>query len=154
VAVGRVHPHRPPWIFDGKLTARTTPNPEKFDQVFRQIGHRKIGGGPKTTPADEFLFCGNLGTGILFLRTRVRLSDPHESYYTSSSHRLRDSHVGRAGHWIDLEVRGDCSDTELELIRRLAQDADSRPVVARRVETLKPTHGETVHMPAERRTGS
>jgi hypothetical protein len=84
----------------------------------------------------------------------VRLNDPHESYYTSSSHRLRDSHVGRAGHWIDLEVRGDCSDTELELIRRLAQDADSRPVVVRRVETLKPTHGETVHMPAERRTRS
>ncbi|EXL04898.1 hypothetical protein [Aquamicrobium defluvii] len=154
VAVGRVDPHRPPWIFDGKLAARTTPNPDKFDQAFRQIGHRKIGGGPKTTPADEFLFCGNLGTGILFLRTRVRLNNPHESYYTSSSHRLRDSHVGRAGHWIDLEVRGDCSDTELELIRRLAQAADSRPVVARRVETLKPTHGETVHMPAERRTGS
>ncbi|MEQ1956217.1 hypothetical protein [Mesorhizobium sp. CN2-181] len=142
IAVGKVDPYRPPWVFDGKLTARTTPNPKKFDDAFRQIGHRKIGGGPKTTPADEFLFCGNLGNGILFLRTRVRLNDPHESYYTSSGHRLRDSHVGRAGHWIDLEVRGDCSDAELELIRRLAQDADTRAVVVRRVKTMIPTNGE------------
>lgn len=136
IAVGRVDPHRPPWVFDGKLTARTTPNPSSFDEAFRQIGHRKIGGGPKATPADEFLFCGNLGSGILFLRTRVRLNDPHESYYTSSNHQLRDSHVGRAGHWIDLEVRGCCSDAELELIRRLAQEADTRPVIVRRVEKL------------------
>lgn len=141
IDAGRVDPHRPPWVFDGKLTARTTPNPKKFDEAFRQIGHRKIGGGPKTTPADEFLFCGNLGSGILFLRTRVRLNEPHESYYTSSNHRLRDSHVGGAGHWIDLEVRGDCSDAELELIRRLAQEADTRPVV-RRVETMRSTNGE------------
>ncbi|MGE0586862.1 MAG: hypothetical protein AB7O39_17170 [Flavobacteriaceae bacterium] len=142
IAIGRVDPHRPPWIFDGKLTARTTPNASKFDEAFRQIGHRKIGGGPKTTPADESLFCGNFGSGVLFLRTRVRPNDPNESYYTSSSHRLRDSHVGRAGHWIDLEVRGDCSDAELDLIRRLAQEADTRPVLVHRVETLTPTNGE------------
>lgn len=142
IAVGRVDPHRPPWVFDGKLTARTTPDPSSFDEAFRQIGHRKVGGGPKTTPADEFLFCGNLGSGILFLRTRVRLNEPFESYYTSSSHRLRDSHVGLAGHWVDLEVRGECSDGEFELIRRLAQEADTRPVVVRRVETMTPTNGE------------
>jgi hypothetical protein len=142
IAVRRVDPHRPPWVFDGIPTARTTPNPSRFDEAFRQIGHRKIGGGPKTMPADEFLFCGNLGSGILFLRTRVRLNDPHESFYTSSSHRLRDSHVGRAGHRIDLEVRGDCSDAELDLIRRLAQEADTRLVVVRRVVTLTHTNRE------------
>lgn len=97
IAIGRVDPHRPPWVFDGKLAARITPNP---------------------------------------------LNDPHESYYTSSSHRLRDSHVGRSGHWIDLEVRGDCSDAELDLIRHLAQEADTRPVVVRHVEALTPTNGE------------
>ncbi|WP_454010809.1 hypothetical protein [Aquamicrobium terrae] len=142
IAVGRVDPHRPPWIFDGKLNPRTTPDPSRFDEAFRQIGQRKVGGGPKTVPADEFLFCGNLGSGILFLRTRVRLNEPLESFYTSSSHRLRGSHVGRAGHWIDLEVRGDCSDGELELIRRLAQEADTRPVVVRRVESMTATKGE------------
>lgn len=142
IAVGRVDPRRPPWIFDGKLNARTTPNPSRFDEAFRQIGRRKVGGGPKTTPADEFLFCGNLGSGILFLRTRVRPNNPHESFYTSSNHRLRDSHVGRAGHWVDLEVRGECSDAELELIRRLAQTADTRPVIVRRVATLTTTGRE------------
>lgn len=144
IAAGRVDPHRPPWIFDGKLTARTTPDPASFDEAFRQIGRRKVGGGPKTTPADEFLFCGNLGSGILFLRTRVRLNDPHESFYTSSGHRLRASHVGRSGHWVDLEVRGACSDAELDLIRRLAQEADTRPVIVRRVATLTATNGEAV----------
>ncbi|WP_245414198.1 hypothetical protein [Nitratireductor sp. StC3] len=79
--MGQVDPHRPPWVFDCKLTARTTPNPEKFDEALRQ-------------------------------------------------------HVGRPGHWIDLEVRGDCSDAELELIRRLAQEADTRPVVVRHVAKL------------------
>lgn len=74
----------------------------------------------------------------------MRLNDPHESYYTSAGHRLRDSHVGRAGHWIDLEVRGDCSDAELDLIGRLAQDADTRPVVVRRVDTMSPTNREAV----------
>lgn len=118
------------------MNARTTPNPSSFDEAFRQIGQRKVGGGPKTTPSDEFLFCGNLGSGILFLRTRVRPSNPHESFYTSSNHRLCDSHVGRAGHWVELEVRGECSDAELELIRRLAQLADTRPVIVRRVATL------------------
>lgn len=127
------------------MTARTTPNPANFDEAFRQIGRRKVGGGPKTTPADEFLFCGNLGSGILFLRTRVRLNDPHESFYTSSNHRLRDSHVGRSGHWIDLEVRGDCTDAELELIRRLAQQADTRPVFVRHVATLMPATEEVEH---------
>ncbi|WP_246749931.1 hypothetical protein [Mesorhizobium caraganae] len=122
--------------------APVTPDPSSFDEAFREIGHRKIGCGPKTTPADEFLFCGKLGSGILFLRTRIRLNDPHESYHSSSSHRLRDSHVGRAGRWIDLEVCGDCPDVELELIRRLAREADSRPVIVRRVAKLFPGERE------------
>lgn len=91
-----------------------------------------MGGGPKTTAADEFTFCGNLGSGILFLVSRVRLIEPNESFYTSAPHRLRDSHVGRSGHWVDMEVQGDCSDAELSLIQRLAEAADSRPVRVRR----------------------
>lgn len=138
IAVGRVDPQRPPWVFDGKPTARTTPNPVKFDEAFRQIGHRKIGGGPKTTQAGEFLFCGNLGSGILFLRTRVRPNDPHESFYTSSRHRLRDSHVGRAGLGSISRCAATARMPELDLIGRLAQEADTRPVVVRRVAKLIP----------------
>ena len=72
------------------------------------------------------MFCGNLDSSFLILVSRVRLIDPNESFYTSSSHRLRDSHVGRAGHWVDIEVRGDCSVAELALIERLARATDTR----------------------------
>jgi hypothetical protein len=132
IEVGRIDPHRPPWIFHQPLAPRVTPNPTSFEEAFHQIGGRKVGGGPKTTAADEFLWCGNLGRGLVYLRTRVRLIDPNESFCTSSNHRLRDSHVGRAGHWIEIEVMGDCSDEDLALITRLAQASDARPVEIRR----------------------
>jgi hypothetical protein len=132
IAVGQIDPHRPPWIYHEQVTARVTPNPTTFDEAFRKIGQRKVNGGPKTTSADEYTFCGNLGAGILFLISRVRLIEPNESFYTCSNHRLRDSHVGRSGHWVEIIVRGDCTDHELALIERLARAADSRPVLVRR----------------------
>ncbi|MGE0854148.1 MAG: hypothetical protein AB7O44_31815 [Hyphomicrobiaceae bacterium] len=110
IDIGRIDPQRPPWLFHQKASARITPNPATFDEAFRQIGRRQVGGGPKTTPADELLFCGNLGSGLILLTSRVRLIEPNESFYTSSNHRLRDSHVGRGGHWVDIQVRGECSD--------------------------------------------
>ena len=128
---GRLDLDAPPWT-PKALQPRTTPNPARFDEAFRQIGRRQVGGGPKTTPADELLFCGNLGSGIIFLTSRVRLIEPNESFYTPSNMRLRDSHVGRAGHWVDIVVRGDCSDADLALIARLARDADERPIRVRR----------------------
>jgi hypothetical protein len=69
---------------------------------------------------------------LLYLTSRVRLIEPLESFCTSSAHRLRDSHVGRFGHWIDIIVTGDCSDEDLALIERLAQAADTRLVKVRR----------------------
>jgi hypothetical protein len=60
------------------------------------------------------------------------LIEPRESFYTISNHRLRDSYVGRSGHWVDIEVAGDCSDEDLALIERLAKAADTRPVQVRR----------------------
>ncbi len=86
----------------------------------------------KTNAANEFTWCGNLGSELMILTSRVRLNEPLESFVTSSNHRLRDSHVGRFGHWIEIIVRGRCSDAELALIRRLAQPADTRRVIVRR----------------------
>ena len=132
IEVGRIDPECPPWKYHQAITLRVTPNPANFDHAFRQIGSCKVGGGPKTTEADEFTFVGNIGSGLVFLTSRVRLIEPHESFYTPSNMRLRDSHVGRAGHWIDIQVRGICSDADLAFIGRLAQAADERPVVVRR----------------------
>ena len=105
--------------------------PATFEEAFRKVGQRKIGGAYKTNAADEFTWCGNLGSGLLILTSRVRLNEPMESFVTSSAHRLRDSHVGRFGHWVEIIVRGECSDMEFTLIRRLAQSADTRRVVVR-----------------------
>jgi hypothetical protein len=141
IDAGQLDPHHPPWVFHQKASARITRNPATFDEAFRQIGRRQVGGGPKTMPADELLFCGNLGSGLILLTSRVRLIDPNVSFYISSNRRLRDSHVGRAGHWVDIEVSGDCSDADLALIERLAQAADTRPVVVRRIVPFARTKG-------------
>jgi len=133
IAVGRLDPHRPSWIFHQKTTARITANPATFAEAFRQIGRKTTSDEPTTEPADERLFCGNLGSGILFLTSRLRPMDPGESFYSSHVHRLCDSQIGRGGHWIDIAVRGDCSDRDLALIERLAQATDTRPVVVRRI---------------------
>ena len=70
IAVGRLDPYRPPWIFHQKTSARITANPATFAEAFRQIGRRQVGTGPAAT-AEELLFCGNLGSGILFLTSRA-----------------------------------------------------------------------------------
>lgn len=134
IAVGRIDPNRPPWVYARKACPRITPNPATFEEAFRKVGQRKIGGATKTNAADEFTWCGNLGSGLLILTSRVRLNEPLESFVTSSAHRLRDSHVGRFGHWVEIIVRGGCSDAEFALIRRLAQAADARRVMVRRHE--------------------
>jgi hypothetical protein len=132
IAIGRVDPDQPPWVHPRKARARITPNPATFEEAFRKVGQRKIGGAYKTNAADEFARCGNLGSGLLILTSRVRLNEPLESFVTSSAHRLRDSHVSRFGHWVEIIVRGECPDAEFALIRRLAQAADTRRVMVRR----------------------
>lgn len=132
IAIGRIDPDRPPWIYHRTARPRITLTPATFEEAFRKIGQRKIGGAYKTNAADEFTWCGNLGSGLLILTSRVRLNEPLESFVTSSAHRLRDSHVGRFGHWVEIIVRGECSDVEFALIRRLAQAADTRRVAVRR----------------------
>lgn len=133
IEIGKVNPHRPPWRFHPKITARMTQNPTTFAEAFRMIGHKKIDGGPKTVSVDQFLYCGNLGAGLLFLTVRPRPIAPNEGSRTGSNHRLRDAQVGRADRWVDIEVRGQCSDADLVLIERLAQAAHTLTVVVQRI---------------------
>ncbi len=70
IDMGKMDPYRPPWIYFQPVVVPVTPDAARFEDAFRQIGHKKVGGGPKTTEADEFLFCGNLGSGMLILRSR------------------------------------------------------------------------------------
>lgn len=134
IAIGKLDPERPPWIFHQERSARITRNPSTFGEAFRQIGRRQVDVGPSTTPVEELLFCGNLGSGILFLTRRVRFIDANESFYLSSDHYLRHSHVDRVGQRIEIEVRGECSEIDRALIEHLAHAADTWPVHVRRIK--------------------
>ena len=134
IAVGKLDPVNPPWIYKGTINPRITSDPQTFAQAFRQIGRRQAAGA--TAPAEELLFCGNLGPGILFLWSRPRPIDPTAGY--CADQRLRDRHQGEATHWIDIDVSGPCTDAELALIERLAQAAETRPVIARRAPAWAP----------------
>jgi hypothetical protein len=132
IDAGRVDPHQPPWEYPEAPAPRTTPNPVTFDEAFRRIGQRKVGGDlrrPRPTSSPSWAISA---AGSSLITSRVRLIELLESFYTSSGHRLRDSHVGRSGHWVDIQVRGICSDADLALVERLAQALDRRPVVVRR----------------------
>ena len=61
IAVGRTDRDRPPWVYPQKTRPRITPDPAAFEEAFRKVGQRKIGGAYKTNAADEFTWCGNLG---------------------------------------------------------------------------------------------
>ncbi|MBB4200574.1 hypothetical protein GGD83_004403 [Rhodoblastus sphagnicola] len=106
IQIGKEDPYRPSWVFHPAIRARTTPNPAKFAEAFKQIG--KPPASP-TAPRLTTIYCGNLGSGILFLRATP---DP--------------------ANFVDLEVTGPCSDHELTLIERLAQADRADRVVARR----------------------
>ena len=138
IAVGKLDPYRPPWVFHQQLAVRITRNPATFADAFRQIGRRKAALGQNATEADQLLFCGNLGSGILFLASQARPIDPDESLHILDGHSLGGSNLGRASHWVDIEVRGKCSDADFALIERLAQASDTRPVVVRRMVRVTP----------------
>lgn len=127
IAVGKLDPWRPPWVFHPERTARITRDPSTFGEAFRRIGGRKAGIGSNAPAVDEQLFCGNLGSGILFLRSRLRAVDTGGNVHIAAAHRLS---VDRQ---IEIEVRGACSDADLALIERLAQATKTRPVMVQRV---------------------
>lgn len=108
---------------------------------FHACRRRTVGGGPKTTGADEILWSGVLGGRPVHFTTVPRLVNALESFLTPSNMRLRDSHVGRSGHFIDLCVSVPVTDAELRTLERLAQSVDDRPVRARR-------QGEALQRPA------
>ncbi|PPQ36056.1 protein of unknown function [Rhodoblastus acidophilus] len=111
IQIGKEDPYRPSWIFHPAVRARTPPNPATFAEAFKQIGKpppSPNAAGPVT------LYCGNLGSGVLFLRaTPLQIE--------------RENHK-----FVDLEVTGACSDVDLALIDRLAHAESAERVGARR----------------------
>lgn len=129
IAVGKLDPWRPPWQFHLARTARITRDPSTFGEAFRRIGGRKAGIGPSAPDVDESLYCGNLGSGILFLRSRLRSVEAGGNVHIAASYQAN------AAQRLEIEVRGACSNAELALIERLAQATETRPVVVQHVVT-------------------
>lgn len=100
IAIGRLDPRRPPWIFHAQIAPRITPNPATFAEAFRPIGRKPLRNDQGADIGNERLFCGNLGGGLLFVAIRVTRGAPQPH--------------------IDVQVRGACADDERAFIHRLA----------------------------------
>lgn len=114
-----------------------------FLDCFTEIRRRLVGGGQKTTPATQIEWRGQCAGVLMRLRSTVRLREPIEHFLTPSNMRLRDSHVGRAGHFIDIEVLEAAAPVTGELlqhIQRMAAALDGRPIVVR-------VAGDPLHRP-------
>jgi len=109
IQIGKEDPFRPSWSFHAALKAKTTPNPTTFTEAFKQIGKPPP---PPDAPGPIAIYCGNLGSGILFLRATPLQIEQDDVF-------------------VDLEITGPCSDDELALIERLAQADRANRVVAR-----------------------
>lgn len=104
-----------------------------WESVFQLVGRRRVGGGPKATGGDEMRWRDVIRGRVVLAISRVRLRNPQESFLTCAPHRLRDSHVGREGHWIDLRLRArgaPLTPEEVRQIEALAQAGETRPVRA------------------------
>jgi hypothetical protein len=97
-----------------------------FEESFRLISERKVGGGQKATASDEKVFVGKVDPWLgVKIRTRIKLNEPRESFYTSSNMRLRDSKVGQSGHHIHVEVFGLVELHDLHDLRVMVAEADA-----------------------------
>ena len=117
---------------------------------FREVSRRKVGGGSKTTPADEITWTGMFGGTPITFTTRPRLLTANASFLVSSNARLRTSILKRdEGHFIDLCVRGRVlSDAERVELAALAQAQDAkRPVRVRHAD--EPVRGEVPSRPVK-----
>ncbi len=132
IDTGKIDPAKPPWKYHKPLTPRITPNPLSFEDAFHQIGQHNAGGYPHTRSITEFMFTGNLGSGMIFLTARPYPATSNECQIESSLHWPLDGPASAAAETLDIQVNGPCSESDLRLIERLAQAASSRPVIVRR----------------------
>lgn len=110
---------------------------------FREVTRRKVGGGSKTSPADEITWTGSFNGRPIIFTTRPRLVTAQASFLVSSNARLRTSVLKRdESHFLDLCVQDRAlSMTERAELAALAGAQDrSRPVRVR--ETGEPVRGE------------
>jgi N12 class adenine-specific DNA methylase len=109
------------------------PAAPKFTDAFTIVGQRKVGGGAKTFPADEYTWKGEFEGVPVTMVTRPRTIVEGEGFLTSGNMRLRDSKVGDGGHFVDAVVDGDLTTEQLTRLQEFMEGSgDERPIRVRR----------------------
>jgi hypothetical protein len=116
-------------------TVALTPSASgEWRRSFHIIDRRRLPDSPKSSGRDVTTWVG-LVLGIRFVvRVTPRARIEGEHFLTSSNHRLRSSHVGRGGHFLDVEVldgdmKGEAAVRIAAMIREVeAEEGSTRPV--------------------------
>jgi hypothetical protein len=125
------------------IYARCTGEPAAAAWPFREVARRRVGGGSKTSPAEEITWAGSFHGLPITFTTRPRLVTAHASFLVPSNARLRTSILKRDEvHFLDLCARDRAlSEAERAELAAMAQAQDpSRPVRVR--EAGEPVRGE------------
>jgi hypothetical protein len=111
-----------------------------FAQQFKLVKSRKVGGGAKTTTADETTWQGTYDGLNLTLRVRPRAVSEGEHFLTSANQRIRESNVGKFGHFLDVEVLdgGPLTDAQRDALGKFISAADGQKRAARVRERGEP----------------
>lgn len=149
IEVGRLDPVRPPWKYHARVQARTTPDPQSFDEAFRRVGQRMIEPAPGMPKVEARQYCGNLGKGILFLLSRIVPPAERRDFEVPGLCTGLADRVPSGPH-LDIEVRGVCSDADIALIRRLAEARESVPAIVRRIDRFTGVNGKDVTLEPHR----
>lgn len=111
-------------------------------RTFHLVDHRVVGGGAKIMGRDMTTWVGLVHGERFVLRISPRTCVAGESFLTSTNHRLRDSHVGRGGYFLDVEVlsgpaAGAAADELVALLVAVEHEDASRRTVRLRVRGAK-----------------
>lgn len=112
---------------DGDASSDTALVGRRWDDVFRMVSRTKVYGGKHVDPADRILWRGEMNGRTVFVQTTVRHSNAGDAFFVSSNARLR--YDVEYVHYVELVSLGLLSESEKDLIARMAQAVDSRPVV-------------------------
>lgn len=103
-----------------------------FGDLFTLVSRREGRGNHKTTGATTTTWEGSFESRCVELRITVRTRLEGEQFLTTASHRIRGSHVGSGGYFLDVELlAGDLDAAARKALARLIEAADEAERPAR-----------------------
>lgn len=97
-----------------------------WDEVFTIVERKTVGGGKHTSPADQFVWSGQVNGRLVEIVSTVRTLNREVSFVTSSNARLHYS--AKYYHAVELECEHELTPDERAAILAMADAADGRLV--------------------------